>query len=76
VPDSAIIHVQLTLWTTTSSSITDLARSRFHTCYYEHFNRRHGPMPSVGQRKLLYRQQLRWDEQGKMILNVRRIRNV
>jgi hypothetical protein len=57
-------------------AITDLTRSLFHTCYHEHFNKRHGPMPSLGQRKLLYGQQLRWDEQGKMILNVRRIRNV
>jgi hypothetical protein len=57
-------------------AITDLARNRFHTCYHEHFNRRHGPMPSLGQRKFLYVQQLRWDELGKMILNVRRIRNV
>jgi hypothetical protein len=57
-------------------AITDLARNLFQTCYHEHFNRRHGPMPSLGQRRLLYRQQLRWDEQGKMIRNVRRIRNV
>ncbi len=57
-------------------AITDLARGLFHTCFHEHFNRRHGPMPSLGQRQLLYRQHLRWDELGKMILNVRRIRNV
>ena len=57
-------------------AITDLARNGFHTCYHEHFGRPHGPMPSVGQRRLQYRQHLRWDEQGKMILNVRRIRNV
>src|SRR5438270_11656459 len=45
-------------------AITDLARGSFHTCYHEHFNKRHGPMPSLAQRKLLYVQHLRWEEQG------------
>lgn len=46
-------------------TITDPSRNIFHTCYHEHFNRPHDPMPSVGQRRLLYRQQLRWDEIGQ-----------
>jgi hypothetical protein len=57
-------------------AITDPARTRFHTCYHEHFGRPHGPMPSVAQRRLRYVQQLRWDELGRMIVNVRRIRSV
>jgi len=61
-------------------AIIDLERNEFLTCYHEHFNRPHGVVPgpnaSVGQRRLRFIQQLNWDEQGKMIRNLRRIRNV
>jgi hypothetical protein len=58
-------------------AITDSARKTFHTCYHDHLGTgRHGPMPSLGQRKLRYIQELRWRELGKMIRNLRRIRNV
>ena len=61
-------------------AITDLGRREFLTCYHEHFNRPHGVVPgpnaSAGQRRLRFIQQLNWDEQGKMIRNLRRIRNV
>lgn len=61
-------------------AITDLERNEFLTCYHEHFSRPHGVVPgpnaSVGQRRLRFLQQLNCDEQGKMIRNLRRLRNV
>ena len=58
--------------------ITDLARSRITTCYHEHFDKKHASSlaagMTAGQRRLRYRQQLKFDEQGKMIVNLRRLR--
>jgi hypothetical protein len=58
--------------------ITDLARDRFVTCYHEHFDRRtplHGLNPgrtvTSAQRRLLYRNDLRRKEQGRIILDLR-----
>ena len=61
-------------------AITDHARTEFQTCYHEHFSRAHGVDPpagaSVAQRQLRYKQKLMWDEQGGMIRNLKRIKNV
>jgi len=58
--------------------ITDLARLRFTTCYHEHFDQSHSRSTSAGvssgQRRLRFRDQLKNDERGKMIIKVRRIR--
>ncbi len=61
-------------------AITDIGRNKFLTCYHEHFDRPHGVDPgqsaSVGQKRFRYREHLRYEEQGKMIRNLRRIRGV
>ena len=62
------------------TAITDLSRSRFITCFHEHFGRPHGvvagPSVSAGQRKLLYRQLLDEKEGHGTYKNVRRKRGV
>jgi hypothetical protein len=61
-------------------TITDITRTKFHTCYHEHFDRKHASSPAVGmtlgQRRLRYLQQLKHDKRGKMIVNFRPIRGV
>ena len=61
-------------------AITNDTRAEFLTCYHEHFSKAHGVEPpassSVAQKQLRYKQKLKWDEQGGMIRNLKRIKNV
>lgn len=60
-------------------AITDLTASDFLTCFHEHFSRRHvhpSTHGAIGHRQLRYKNFLRFEEQGKLILNVKRIRGV
>jgi hypothetical protein len=61
-------------------AITDLFVRDFITCFHEHFNvRRHAhpaTLGSIGQRQLRYKQFLQFEEQGRLIINVKRIRGV
>jgi hypothetical protein len=59
-------------------AITDGTRSLFVTCFHEHFDGRqslHGRHPgrgaSVAQRRILYREDLRVKEQGRVIINLK-----
>jgi len=63
-------------------AIVDLARSLFVTCFHEHFDSRrplHGRNPgrgvSVAQRRLRYLDDLRLKEKGRVIINLRIIRD-
>jgi hypothetical protein len=63
-------------------AITDVARSFFVTCFHEHFDGLqplHGRHPgrgvSVAQRRLRYREDLRLKEQGRLIINLKVIRD-
>ena len=59
-------------------AITDCFNRYFVTCFHEHFHRPHGVVPeaTLGQKQLRYRQQLKIDEGGKAIRNLRRIKGV
>lgn len=61
-------------------AITDLPRAQMITSFHEHFDRPHGvepgPRATVGDRKLRYRQQVLWDDQGRMIRNLRVAKDV
>ena len=61
-------------------AITDRDRNDFVTCFHKHFGCTHGMDPkrgaSVGQKRLRYKDQLKMDDEGKAILNLRRIRGV
>jgi hypothetical protein len=58
-------------------AITDASESDFITCFHEHFSRPHAsPSGAVGQRRLRYKEHLRFDEQAGLIRNVRRVRGV
>ena len=63
-------------------AIVDLARALFVTCFHEHFDSRqplHGRHPgrgvSVAQRRLRYLDDLRLKEKGRLIINLRMIRD-
>jgi hypothetical protein len=63
-------------------AITDVARFSFVTCFHEHFDSRrplHGKNPgrsvSVAQRRLRYLDDLRIKEKGRLIINLRVIRD-
>jgi hypothetical protein len=63
-------------------SITDESRSRFVTCFHEHFDSRrslHGKNPgkgaSVAQRRIQYTEDLRLKEKARLIINLRIIRD-
>jgi hypothetical protein len=63
-------------------AITDVARSSFVTCFHEHLDSRrslHGKNPgrsvSVAQRRLRYLDDLRIKEKGRLIINLRIIRD-
>jgi hypothetical protein len=63
-------------------AITDFARIVFVTCFHEHFDRRqplHGNHPgrgvSVAQRRIRYREDLRLKEKGRLIINLRILRD-
>ena len=63
-------------------AIVDVARSLFVTCFHEHFDSRrplHGRHPgsgvSVAQRRLRYLDDLRLKEKGRLIINLRFIRD-
>jgi hypothetical protein len=63
-------------------AITEETRSRFVTCYHEHFYSRralHGNNPgntaSLAQRRLRYLENLRYKEKGGVIINLRIIRD-
>jgi hypothetical protein len=63
-------------------AVVDIARSFFVTCFHEHFDSRrppHGRHPgrgvSVGQRRLRYLEDLRIKEKGRLIINLRIIRD-
>ncbi|MGP0065269.1 MAG: hypothetical protein ACLQGP_16915 [Isosphaeraceae bacterium] len=64
-------------------AITDTPRSLFVTCFHEHFDSRrplHGRYPdnnaSVAQRRLRYREDLRRKAQGRLIINLKVVRDV
>lgn len=60
-------------------AITDDSEYEFITCFHEHFGRGHASPRSigtVGQRRLRYKEHIRFDEQGGLIRNVRWIRDV
>lgn len=63
-------------------AVTDLARARFVTCFHEHFDGRqppHGRNPgrgvSVAQRRARYREDLRLKAQGRLVINLKVVRN-
>ena len=63
-------------------AIVDIARASFVTCFHEHFDMRrplHGNNPgrsvSVAQRRLRYLDDLRLKENGRLIINLRIIRD-
>jgi hypothetical protein len=63
-------------------AVTDVPRARFVTCFHEHFDSRrplHGKNPgrsaSVAQRRLRYLNDLRMKEKGRLIINLRVIRD-
>lgn len=63
-------------------SVTDQPRSRFVTCFHEHFDDRrplHGRNPgravSVAQRRVRYEEDLRRKAQGRVIINLKVIRD-
>jgi hypothetical protein len=63
-------------------AITDLARSLFVACFHEHFDDRrglHGRYPgntvSVAQRRIRYREDRRLKEKGRLIINLKVIRD-
>jgi len=63
-------------------AITDLARTRFVTWFHENFDGRqplHGKHPgrgaSIAQRRLRYREDLRLKDKGRVIINLRIIRD-
>ncbi len=63
-------------------SIADQPRSRFVTCFHEHFDSRrqlHGRHPgrgvSVAQRRIRYQEDLRHKVQGRVIINLKVIRD-
>jgi hypothetical protein len=63
-------------------AIVDIGRTRFVTCFHEHFDNRrrlHGNHPgrgvSVAQRRLRYLDDLRLKEKGRLIINLRFIRD-
>lgn len=58
-------------------AVTDGFRNVFVTCFHEHFGRSHvahSRGASVGQLRLLFRQHLTQEEQGRQIRKVRRLR--
>lgn len=60
-------------------AITDTFRRQFITCFHEHFGRKHARaavIATAGQRQLRYREHLKFEEQGRLIINVKRIRGV
>lgn len=64
------------------AAVTDLARARFVTCFHEHFDGRqppHGRHPgrdvSVAQRRIRYREDLRRKAQGRLIINLKVVRD-
>jgi hypothetical protein len=59
--------------------ITDSFRREFVTCFHEHPGGRHvsrASMPSIDQRRLEYTDRLDAEEQGRMIIHLKRIRGV
>jgi hypothetical protein len=63
-------------------AVIDVARSLFVTCFHEHFDSRrplHGKNPgrgvSVAKRRLRYLDDLRIKEKGRLIINLRIIRD-
>jgi hypothetical protein len=63
-------------------AVTDLPRARFVTCFHEHFDGRqppHGRNPgrgvSVAQRRIRYREDLRLKVQGRLIINLKVVRD-
>ena len=63
-------------------AVTNLARTRFVTCFHEHFDGRqppHGRNPgsgiSVAQRRIRYREDLRLKEKGRLIINLKVVRD-
>jgi hypothetical protein len=63
-------------------AITDQTRSKFVTCFHEHFDSRrplHGRHPgrgvSVAQRRLRYKEDLVRKEKGRVIINLRILRD-
>jgi hypothetical protein len=63
-------------------AITDVERFSFVTCFHEHFDSRrslHGKNPgrsvSVAQRRLRYLDDLRIKEKGRLVINLRVIRD-
>lgn len=63
-------------------SVTDRDRARFVTCFHDHFDGRrplHGRNPgrgvSVAQRRIRYREDLRLKEKGRLIINLKMVRN-
>jgi hypothetical protein len=63
-------------------AVTDILRASFVTCFHEHFDSRrplHGKNPgrsvSAAQRRLRYLDDLRIKEKGRLIINLRVIRD-
>jgi hypothetical protein len=63
-------------------AVTDPARARLVTCFHEHFDGRqppHGRHPgrgvSVAQRRVRYREALRLQEKGRVIINLKVVRD-
>ena len=63
-------------------AVTDRDRARFVTCFHEHFDGRqplHGRNPgrgvSVAQRRIRYREDLRVKSQGRLIINLKVVRD-
>jgi hypothetical protein len=61
-------------------AVTDLSRRNMITSYHEHFNKSykkaHAPGAMAGDRRLMYREQLRQKEAGGLVRNLRRVRDV
>lgn len=63
------------------TSVTDLSRGRFFTCFHEHFDyQKHGKAPKTGgtpgRRILRYREWFKNEEACKKFIDVRKIRGL
>jgi hypothetical protein len=63
-------------------AVTDLAGARFVTCFHEHFDGRQPPHGrntgagvSVAQRRMRYREALRLEAKGRLIMNLKVVRD-